>query len=142
MVYLNYVDDSVIIGCDRARIEAMTTDLSTDVDLTCEGDLAAFLGIQISKSSFNGSMTLAQESLITHILNATGLLHSHSTTTPANKDALGTDPHGPSAQEHGDYCTIVGMLMYLASNSCPEASISVHQFACFSHCLKHLMRLL
>ena len=57
MVYLNYVDDSVIIGRDRAKIEAMITDLSTELDLTCEGDLAAFIGIQISKSSLNGSIT-------------------------------------------------------------------------------------
>ena len=57
MVYLNYVYDSVIIGCGRAKIEAMITDLSTELDLTHEGDLAAFIGIQISKSSLNASIT-------------------------------------------------------------------------------------
>ena len=136
MVYLNYVDDSVIIDCNRAKIEAMITDLSTELDLTCEGDLAAFLGIQVYKSSLNGSMTLTQEGLISHFLNATGLLHSHSATTPANKAALGTDFHGTPAQEHWDYRSIVGMLMYLASNSRPDIAFVVHQCAHFSHCPK------
>ena len=57
MAYLIYVDDSVIIGRDRAKMEAMITDLSTELDLTREGDLTAFLGVQISKSSLNSSMT-------------------------------------------------------------------------------------
>ena len=136
MVYIVYVDDSILIGRDRSKIEAMIADLSTELDLTREGDLAAFLGIQISKSPLNGSMTLTQEGLITRVLNTTGLLHSHSATTPANKEALGSDSNGPPAQEHWDYCSVVGMLMYLASNSRPDIAFAVHQCARFSHCPK------
>ena len=136
MVYIVYVDDSILIGRDRSKIEAMIADLSTELDLTCEGDLAAFLGIQISRSPLNGSMTLTQEGLITGVLNTTGLLHSHSATTPANKEALGSDSNGPPAQEHWDYRSVVGMLMYFASNSCPDIAFAAHQCACFSHCPK------
>ena len=134
MVYLVYVDDSILIGHDRTEIEAMIADLSTELDLTCEGNLASFLGNQISKSPLNGSMILTQEGLITHVLNTTGLLHSHLATTPANKEVLGSDSNGPPAQEHWDYCSVVGMLMYLASNSCPDIAFAVHQCARFSHC--------
>ena len=51
MVYLVYVDDSILIGCDRTKIDAMIEDLAIDLELTGEGDLVAFLGIQIKKST-------------------------------------------------------------------------------------------
>lgn len=44
----NHVDDSVLIGHDRSKIEAMIADLSTKMDQIYLGDLAAFLA---SKSS-------------------------------------------------------------------------------------------
>ena len=56
--------------------------------------------------------------------------------SPANKEALGSDSNGPPAQEHWDYRSVVGMLMYLASNSCPDIAFAVHQCARFSHCPK------
>ena len=58
MVYLVYVDDSILIGRDRTKIDAMIENLAIDLELTREGDLAAFLGIQINKSTENGSLKL------------------------------------------------------------------------------------
>ena len=58
-------------------------------------------------------MTSTQEGHITCVLNATGLLQSHSARTSANKEALGTDPHGSPAQEHWDHHSVAGLLMYL-----------------------------
>ena len=51
MVCLVYVDDSILIGRDRTKIDAMIENLAIDLELTWEGDLAAFLGIQMNKSS-------------------------------------------------------------------------------------------
>ena len=67
------MDDSILIGFDRTKIDVMIENLAIDLELTQEGDLAAFLGIQISKSTENGSLKLTQEGLIKRVLQATGL---------------------------------------------------------------------
>ena len=91
MVYLNYVDDSILIGRDKSLIDAMITNLSLELELTREGDLASFLGIQIDRSSLTGSLKLTQLGLITRILETTGLVHGSSSPTPATREPLGTD---------------------------------------------------
>jgi hypothetical protein len=94
MVYLVYVDDSILIGRDRTKIDAMIENLAIELELTREGDLAAFLGIQINKSTENGSLKLTQEGLIKRVLQATGLEDCRASSTPANKETLGTDRDG------------------------------------------------
>jgi hypothetical protein len=49
MLYLDYVNDSIFIGWENSLIDAMITDLSLELELTREGDLASFLGIQIDR---------------------------------------------------------------------------------------------
>ena len=134
MIYLSFLDDSDLIGHDRAKIEAMITDLSTELDLTCEGGLMALNGIPISKSPLNGSMTISQEGLFTCVLETIGLLCSHCAATPSNKEALDTASNCPPAQKHWDNCSVVSMLMCLASNFCPVIAFVVHQCECFLHC--------
>ncbi len=112
----------------------MIDDLQTELELAREGDLSAFLGIQIRKSPTHGLLTLTQEGLIQRVLLAAGLQNSNPSTTPANKEALGTDKNGLVAQESWNYRSVVGMLLYLASNSRPDIAFAVHQCARFSHC--------
>jgi hypothetical protein len=60
----------------------MIDDLSTTLELTREGDLSAFLGIQIDKIE-NGSLRLTQEGLIKRVLEATKMQECRPTITPA-----------------------------------------------------------
>ena len=129
------MDDSILIGRDRTKIDAMIENLAIDLELNREGVLAAFLGIQINKSTENGSLKLTQEGMIKRVLQATGLEDCRASSTPANKETLGTDKDGLPASEAWNYRSVVGMLLYLASNSCPDIAFDVHQqCACFSHC--------
>eukprot|EP00957_Ditylum_brightwellii_P197145 15020490-Ditylum_brightwellii.AAC.1 len=52
---------------------------------------------------------------------------------------LGPDPHGKDVQlqDKWSYTSVVGIMMYLASNSSPEITFAVHQYAGFSHGTKH-----
>eukprot|EP00957_Ditylum_brightwellii_P166762 12693819-Ditylum_brightwellii.AAC.1 len=52
---------------------------------------------------------------------------------------LGPDPHGRDAQlqDKWSYASVVGMIMYLASNSRQEITFAVHQCARFTHGTKH-----
>ena len=44
---------------------------------------------------------------------------------------------GPPFNESWKYATVIGMLLYLASNFCPDISFAVHQCAQFTHALQH-----
>ena len=47
---------------------------------------------------------------------------------------LGTDANGKPAKCDWEYASVVGMLLFLASHSCPDISFAVHQCARFIHC--------
>ena len=134
MIYLNYVDDGILLSCHGAKLDAMIADLKTNLELTQDRGLSAYLGIQIQKYPDSGSLHLTQEGLIKRILDATKLEDYNPSKTPANKETLGTDVNGPPAQELWNYRSVVGMFLYLASNSRPDIAFAVHQCARFSHC--------
>eukprot|EP00957_Ditylum_brightwellii_P179217 13653459-Ditylum_brightwellii.AAC.1 len=52
---------------------------------------------------------------------------------------VGPDPHskGIQLQDKWSYASVVGKMMYLASNSKPEITFAVHQCARLTHGTKH-----
>ena len=58
-------------------------------------------------------------------------------TTPAASEPLGTDKFGAPFKEDWSYPAVVGMLLYLSSNTRPDIQFAVHQVARFSHCPRH-----
>ena len=53
--------------------------------------------------------------------------------TPATTTPIGIDVNGDPFSETWQNNSIVGMLMYLSANTCPDISYAVHQVARFSH---------
>ena len=53
--------------------------------------------------------------------------------TPAACKALGMDPEGQPHSKKWDYAGVVGMLIYLATNTRPNISFAVSQVARFNH---------
>ena len=100
---------------------------------TKEGTFEAFLGIKFERNAENGTLTLTQKGLIQKIKEATGMNDSNGNWTPASQVALGIDPDGPAMQETWSYRSIVGMLLYLSTNTRPDISFTVSQVARFSH---------
>jgi hypothetical protein len=111
--YLICVDDSILIFHDETMTDAMIDVI--DLELTPrEGDLAAFLGIQINKSRENGSLKLTQKGLIKHALHdasTAGLEDCWASPTPANKETLGTEKGVLPATETWNYRFVMGMLL-------------------------------
>ena len=62
---------------------------------------------------------------------------SNPMATPALGTPLGTDAKGLPFDEEWDYASVVGMLLYLSSNSRPDIQFAVHQCARFTHCPKN-----
>lgn len=135
-----YVDDCLFFARDMKTINQVTASLQDksrgdSLLLNVEDDVAGFLGILMKKHEDN-SIELLQTGLIDRIISVTGLQDSNATLTPADKAPLGTDKEGASCEESWSYASVVGMLMYLASNSRPDVAFAVHQCARFTHCPK------
>jgi hypothetical protein len=95
--------------------EIKTLGISTDDRvhrflLRDEGEVGAFLGIQIKKLGSN-EFLLTQTGLIKKILENKGMTNCNGCDTPATPNPLDTDEYGAPFNEEWRYDSIVGMLM-------------------------------
>ena len=122
----------VWVAPDRQQINKVLELLKDEFEMTMEGDVMAFLGIQFKHLS-GGEIEMQQIGLIERALKATGLQDCNPDKTPASQKPLGTDKSGSEFAEQWSYSLIVGMLLYLAANSHPEIAYAVHQCARFTY---------
>ena len=102
-------------------------------ELRDEGEVGAFLGIQIQRNE-NNTFYLTQLGLIKKVLAAAGMEQSKATVkTPSATTPLGLDKDGDPFDKPWEYPVIIGMLMFLAQNSRPHIAYAVHQCARFTH---------
>ena len=99
--------------------------------LTKESSFEEFLGIQYAKLA-NGDVELTQVGLIKKILTATGLLTCNPNRVPAQVQ-LGKDEDGADMTDDWSYPSIIGMLLYLSTNTRPDITFAVSQAARFTH---------
>jgi hypothetical protein len=99
-------------------------------ELTQEGDFSEFLGIKMTKQK-DGTIELTQSGLIDKIIKATAMEDCKPNHTPAT-GPLGSDPDGPPMSEPWSYPSIIGMLLYLSTNTRPDIAFAVSQVARFS----------
>ena len=72
--------------------------------------------------------------LIKKIMEATGMVDCNRSPTPAApKQPLGKDPDGEPMTDTWNYHSVVGMLLYLLTNSRPDISYAVSQVCQFTH---------
>ena len=135
MVVLCYVDDCLFFCPDKARIATMVDGLKADkFDISVEADVSAFLGIEVLVE--DNQVTLKQPGLTQRVLEAAGMLDCNVKHTPASPTPLGTNADGEPFHEEWEYASVVGMLMYLCSNTRPDIQYAVHQCARFNHCAR------
>ena len=139
MMLVLYVDDAGIAAKDPADIDKLVSDLrAKGFELTQEGSFSEFLGIKITSSPDGKSVHMTQRGLIDKIVTTTGLEQSNSNWTPAAQAALGVDPDGEpmDSTEAGfrwSYRSVVGMLLYLSTNTRPDITFAVSQVCRFTH---------
>ena len=80
----------------------------------------------------SGTIELTQKGLIAKIIEETGLQSCKPNLTPASQLALGRDDDGPRMTESWSYRSVIGMLLYLCTNTRPDISFAVSQAARFS----------
>ncbi len=135
MMVLCYVDDCLFFGPDDKAIDEFIKKLEdSGMPLTREqDDIYNFLGVEVNPDSQSKKIVMTQKGLIEKVLKVTGMQDSNAVGSPANITPLGTDLAGKHYNEEWDYASVVGMLLYLASNTHPEIQFAVHQCARFTH---------
>ena len=140
IILLVYVDDCILFGRDPAKLDEIIQSMQNKFELTQEEissdskiDLYAYLGVKVVHDKTTNAVTLTQPGLIDKVLNTCGMDNCNHRTTPAATHPLGTDANGPRCKELWDYASVVGMLMYICSNSRPDIQYAVHQCARFTH---------
>ena len=101
--------------------------------LEMDDSLEAFLGIKFSRSP-DGSFTMTQPALIQKIIDATDMGLCNRNQTPASPgQTLGKDPAGEPMRESWAYPSVIGMLLYLSTNTRCDIAFAVSQVARFTH---------
>jgi hypothetical protein len=69
MIYVLYTDDSILAGPDLKEIEETVQQMKeAGLDITIEGELTDFLGVNINRHENDGTIQLTQPHLIHQIL--------------------------------------------------------------------------
>ena len=133
LIVICYVDDLGIQAPNKEIVDELITQLKKKgFDLTLEGSFSEYLGIQYTKVS-DTKIKMTQEGLIKKIMEATGMLDCNSNKTPTTKEALGSDELGQPMEDPWNYRSVIGMLLYLSTNTRPDIAYAVSQVARFSH---------
>jgi hypothetical protein len=101
-----------------------------------EGEVGDFLGIRIEKQKGN-TFLLTQTGLIDKVITSGGMEDCNKLATTAEESTVGADIDGLPFKETWKYASIVGMLIYLASNTRPDIDYAVHQAARYSYGTKN-----
>ena len=75
---------------------------------------------------------MTQPRLIKKVIEATGIKLCSANKTPSSQATLGLDPEGPPIKEAWKYSSVVGMLIYLSTNTRPDIAFAFSQVAWFN----------
>jgi hypothetical protein len=134
MMLVIYVDDVGIAAKYQKDVDSLVQRLMDQgFKLTREGTFSEFLGIKFEKNFEDNSINMTQKGLIRKIIATAGMEECNPNWTPASTTPLGIDPDGEPMDEKWSYRSIVGMLLYLTTNTRPDCSFAVSQVGRFCH---------
>ena len=133
LIIICYVDDLGIQAPNRKIVDTLVQQLRDEgFALTLEGSFSEYLGIKYDWLN-EDTLVMSQQGLIQKIIESTGLEECRPNRTPCVKDPLSSDEDGEPMDDPWNYRSIVGMMLYLSTNTRPDISFAVSQVARFSH---------
>ena len=106
-------------------------------ELTEEGTMNAYLGVDISPFPYGKGFTLSQPFFIYRIIQVLGFVpkttKGATKNTPAGYPLLNKDRNGPARKAYWKYRGIIGMLGYLQGTTRPDIAMTTHQCAIFNN---------
>lgn len=132
IMLVQYVDDMGIAGPTKQHVDQFVQRLrDRGLTLTQEQSFSEFLGIKFTNHE-DGSIEMTQSGLIQKTLEAAGMSDCNPNSIPATQNALGANKDGPPFKEKWNPRAIVGMLLYLSTNTRPDIAYAVSQVARFT----------
>ncbi len=125
---MTFVDDCGLAVKNPEYVHTFVDELrKVGFELKIEGDFSAFLGVAIEKQE-DGSIHMHQRGLIKKVLAAADMEDCNGNSTPAAQATLGADKDGELySNSPWKYNSIVGMLLYLSTNTRPDIALAVSQ---------------
>jgi hypothetical protein len=128
-----YSDDCPIMAKNEAAVERFLSALQGHrFEFTQEEGLFEYLGIKLKHNDKKKTFTLTQTVLIDKIAAVTGLENCSHNQVPTTQLALVSDPDGKPMNEKWGYASVVGMLLYLSTNTRPDIAYGASQAARFT----------
>jgi histone deacetylase 1/2 len=134
VILMAFVDNQIALSPNQASLDQLMIDLEARFDVTDEGELNDYLGVHINKRD-DGTMELTQPKLTQQILDDLRLTNENTKSVPTPAvapDSLGRCLDDPPFDQHYDYRSIVGKLLFLERCTRPDLAFSVHSCARFS----------
>ncbi|KAI2509499.1 hypothetical protein MHU86_4876 [Fragilaria crotonensis] len=130
--FVLYTDDSILAGPDEQELEDIIQEMkSVGLNLTVEGDISDFLGVQIDRVNAT-TFNLSQPHLINDVikeLRLDGKNVAIKKTTGASSKTLTRHLDSPPFDDHFNYRRVIGQMNYLEKCSRLDISCAVHQGA-------------
>jgi hypothetical protein len=104
---------------------------SRGFEFDIEGSFEQCHVIKFNRNSRDGTIYSTQKGLINKIIAATGFQGCKPNLTPASQITLGKDELGDPMSETWSYPSIVGMLLYLLTNTRPDITFAISQIGRF-----------
>ena len=118
LIYLCYVDDSWACAPDKRDVNEFIAELKSKFDVTDEGNLNDFLGVNIHRHE-DGSIELTQPHLIEQILRDLNFQRdTKKVTTPGKPDqVLRKNEGAPEHNAEWEYRSIIGKMNFLEKST-------------------------
>ena len=130
MIYVLYTNDIILAGPSEQQIQAMIKQMQeVGLQLTIEGDLENFLGVNIDRTS-RGAIHLTQPHLIDSILQDLRLKKGESKckdTPMKSPTILNKSKDSPEFDRSFNYQSVIGKMNYLEKGSQSELAYAIHQ---------------
>ena len=139
-MYILYTDDSILAGPTEDELNQCIADMEkAGLILTVEGDIADFLGVNVTKHD-DGSFELTQprliDSIIEEVFGKDQATPSPKAVPMASSKLLSKHPESEVLQSRYQVRRIVGKLNFLANSSRADLAYATHQIARFVSCPK------
>jgi transposase InsO family protein len=120
---LLYVDDVLVVSKDENNITKIIDVIKSKYNIKDLGDISHFLGMEVKKD-MEGNYMINQSSYILKIVEQTGLKDAKDSKLPLEVGYF-KNPGGDILEDITEYQSIIGMLLYVSTNTRPDISASV-----------------
>lgn len=118
-----HVDDLLIAGSHMKVIQYIVNEIKKEFEIKDLGDVKQFLGIDIIKEE-NGNYLIGQTKYIDKVVEAAGQQDAKISSIPIDVgyDKMQGDE---KLDDNGEYRKLIGMLLYISTNTRPDIAASV-----------------